>query len=319
MLKFISKKMALQWLILFALLAFALFSIITKSQIANAAGMPFLFKNFALSFAQNQLIGKIFIIFILLFQLILIQYYYKKNEYATKKSVLPACFFLAILLLTNSLTIISPVFFTLFFFLIIISINFTAGTETLKNNIFLSGLLIAFSTGFDISSIVLLFLVIATLIINQFSRIKEIGILLFGFLLLYYFFFSFYFFKDNLREWLFTFQEIKFMGVFSSAISNMGVRLFSIISLSIVYLLFILRFKLLSDTKVVIQRNRIVTLNTRAILMLACIFIAGLPYPLVLGYLFVHLSVYLAMTAQEKSPLFINELITILTLVALWL
>ena len=319
MLKFISKKIAIQWLILFALLALVLFTIITKSQISDAAGMPFLFKNFARSFAKNELIGKIFIIFILLFQLILIQYYYRKNEYATKKSVLPACFFLAILLLTNSLIIISPVFFTLFFFLIIISINFTTGTETLKNNIFISGLLIALSTGFDISSIVLLFLVIATLVINQFSRIKEIGILLFGFVLLYFYFFTFYFFKNNLHDWLFTFQEIKFMGVFSSPISKMGVTLFSIISLSVVYLLFILRFKLLSDTKVVIQRNRIVTLNTRAILMLTCIFVSGVSYPLVLGYLFVHLSIYLAMTAQEKSPLFINELITILTLVALWL
>jgi hypothetical protein len=91
------------------------------------------------------------------------------------------------------------------------------------------------------------------------------------------------------------------------------------IGLGVVYLFFIIRFRLLSDAKVVIQRNKIVTLNTRAVLMFACIFISSSAYPVVLGYFFVHLSVYLAMTAYEKNPLFINELITILTLVALWL
>ena len=319
MLKYLSKKITLQWIILLALLAFASFTIITKSQIAEATGTPFLFKNFAHLFTQHEFIGKGFVIFILLLQLILIQYYYTKNEYATRNSVLPGCFFLSILLLTNSLIIISPFFFTLFFFLIIISINFTAGPDTLKNNVFLAGILIALSTGFDISSIVLLFLVMATLIINQFYRIKEIGILFFGFFLLYFYFFSFNFFRDTLPEWLLTFQEIKFLGIFNSIIANKGLTLFSSISLGVVYLFFILRFKFSSDTKVVIQRNRIVTLNTRAILMLACIFISSSTFPMALGYLFVHIAIYLAMLSQEKSTFFLNELITILTLVALWL
>jgi hypothetical protein len=319
MLKFLSKKIAFQWIIVLGLLALALYTVITKSHVAIEAGTPFLFKNFAGFFSKYIFFGKAIIIIVLLFQIILLQYYFRKHEYATRNSLLPACFFLSILLLTKSLIIISPFFFTLFFFLIVISIDFTGSAERLKNNAFWAGLIIALATGFDISSIVLLFIVMVTLIINQFSRIKEVGILLFGFTLLYLYFFSFNFFIDNLPEWLQTFQEIKFLGVLNSKIGNMSLALFSMISLGIVYMVFIIRFKLLSEGKIALQRKRVFDLNIMAILMMVCLVISNSSYPVVLGYLSVHLSVYLAMTAQEKSPLLINEWITIITLVALCL
>ncbi|MCL1850841.1 MAG: hypothetical protein FWF70_05505 [Bacteroidetes bacterium] len=319
MLKFISRKIAFQWIIFLGLFMFAIYTVITKSQLASAEGTPFLFQSFVRFFSQYEYFGKGIIIAVLLFQILFLEYYFKINEFVAKNSLLPACFYLSILLLSKSLTIISPFFFTLFFSLIIISIDFTGNVENLKNNVFRSGAIIALATGFDICSIVLLFSVIATLLINQFSRIKEIGILIFGFVLLYLYIFSFYFFTDNLYEWLMTFQQIKIAGILSSNIPNMTRTLLTAIGLSIVYISFLIRFKLLNDSKIVIQRNRVITLNTRAILMLVCLLLSSSNYPVVLGYLFVHLSIYLAMLAQERNPLYINELITIITLVALWL
>jgi len=248
------------------------------------------------------------------------QYYYKKNEYASKTTLLPACFYLSILLLTKSLTAISPFFFSLFFFLIIICLDFAGTSVKLKNNVFWTGMLIALATCFDISSVILLILMIVTLVINQYSQIKEIGILLFGFGILYFYFFFYYFLTSNFKEWLFSFQEIKIMGVLNSNIANFPLlTLCSLVALCIIYIFFIVKFKLMSDVKVVKQRDRIVTLNTRAFLMVACIFISNSSYPNILGYLFVHISIYLAMLAQEKSPLYINELITIIMIAALWL
>ena len=319
MFKFINKHIAFQWVLFLGLLAFSLYKIFTEAQLTDTQGTAFLFINFAQFFSHYQFIGKGIIIFVLILQVVFLQFYFSKNEYSSKTSLLPACFYLSILLLTKSLTIISPFFFTLFFFLIIICIDFTESTIKIKNNVFWSGILIAFATCFDISSIIILFLLIATLIINQFSRIKEIGILLFGFLLLYFYFFSFYFLANNLNEWVLVFKQIKTLEVLNSNIVNFSFALSSWITLGVIYIFFIIRFKLLSEAKVVILRNRIVTLNTRAILMIACIFISNSTYPFVLGYLFVHLSIYLAMLAQEKSPLLINELIALITLVALWL
>jgi len=319
MFKFINKHIAFQWVLFLGLLAFSLYKIFTEAQLTDTQGTAFLFINFAQFFSHYQFIGKGIIIFVLILQVVFLQFYFSKNEYSSKTSLLPACFYLSILLLTKSLTIISPFFFTLFFFLIIICIDFTENSAKIKNNVFWSGILIAFATCFDVSSIILLVLLIATLIINQFSRIKEIGILLFGFVLLYVYVFAFYFFTNNLNEWILTFHQISILGILNSNLDNLSLALFSWISLGIIYIFFIIRFKLLSESKIVIQRTRVVTLNTRALLMIVCIFISNSTYPFALGYLFVHISIYIAMLAQEKSPLFIHELITILALVALCL
>jgi hypothetical protein len=318
MLKFVYKKVALQWVILFGLLAIALFTIITKTNVSHEEGSAFLFIGFTNFFSQHEFLGKGIIIITLLLHLVFIQYYYIKNEYA-KNSLLPACYYLSILLLTNSLTIISPLFFTLLFFIIIISINYTENLINIKNNLFWIGLIIAFATCFDQSSVVLLLLVIITLIINQYSRLIEIAILLLGFFLIYFYFFSYYFFVDQLKEWISTFQQMRFLGLLNSTIPNPLLMFISLVGLGLIYIYFIVRFKLSSDAKVMIQRKKILTLNTRAVLMIVCLFISNTTYPGILGYIFVHLSIYLALLAQEKSPLFSNEVVTILTFVLLWL
>jgi len=319
MLKYLSRKIALQWIILLGLFALALFTILTKSQVVNLEGAPFLFQNFVCLFAQYEYLGKGIIIAGLCLQILLLQYYFRTREYAAKNSLLPTCFYLSILLLTKSLIFISPFFFTLFFLLIIISINFTGSSVKLKNNVFWAGIIIACASAFDTSSIILIFLVIVMLIINQYSRIKEIGILLFGFLLLYFYFFAFHFFINDLNDWILTFKQIKIMEILSTPVKNMTIPLISLLVLTIIYLFFIIKFKLLSDAKIMILRNRVITLNAISILILFCLLLSNSSYPDVLGYLFVSISIYLAMLAQEKSSLFMNEIITLITLIALWL
>jgi hypothetical protein len=318
MLKYLNKKIALQFVIFLGLFAFSVYTIITKSQVFDSAGTPFLFQSFARILSHYKYVGRGIVVAVLVFQLIFIQYYFKINEYSAKNSFLPACFYLAILLLRKSLITISPFFFTLSFFLIIISIDLTETSIKLKNNLFWAGTVIALATAFDISGIILFVIAVVTLIINQFSRIKEIGILIFAFLLLYFYFFSFHFFTNNLNEWLLTFQQMKIMSVWSIPVTDRSLTTFSLISLGLIFLFFIIKFKLVNDSKLLTQRSKIFTLNIRATLMIVCIFISNSSYPEVLGYLFVHLSIYLAMLAQEKSPWFLNEFITIITFVALW-
>jgi hypothetical protein len=319
MLKFISKKITIQWFLLFGLLAIAIYTIITKAQVTNIEGGAFLFKSFARLFSKYELLGKTLVILILLCQIILLQFYFRKNDFSVKNNLLPACFYISILLLTKSLVIISPFFFTLLFFLIIISTNYTGNAITLKNNAFWVGMLIAIATCFDLSSIILLIIGIITLVINHFSKMKEIGVLVFGFILVYFYFFSFHFFINNHNEWLLTFQQIRILGILDMGILTRNTTLITLFTLPFLYLYFILRCKIINDSKVVIQRKRIITLNTSAVLMMVCILISNSSYPHILGYLFIHIAVYLALLAQERSPVYFNELITIVTFVVLCL
>jgi len=319
MLKFINKKSAFQWVLFLGLFAYSVYTIVTKTQLTNEQGTTFLYKNFAQFFFKYELFGKGILIAVLLLQVLLFQYCSIKNEFTIKNSLLPTCFYLMILLFTNLLVAISPLFFTLLFLIITITINYTSTSAKLKNNVFLIGMLIALATCFDLSSIILLFLVAITLFINQFFKIKEIGILFFGFMLVYFYFFSYYFFTSNLNEWLLTFQQIQISGIFNSGILKDTSAPIRLIFLSILYLFFIMRARIISESKVMVQRKKLITLNMWSILMLACLFISNSTYPQVLGYLFVPISIYLVIFVQEKNPFYINEIITLVTLIVLWL
>jgi len=322
MLKWLNRKIAFQWILFLGLLAFAVYTIVTQTQVANGQGAPFLYQSFADFFSAYEFLGKGIILAILLFQITFLQYYAIKNEFAAKNSLLPVCFYLAILLLTKSLITISPLFFTLMFFLIMISINYSASSVKLKNSVFWTGLLIAFATCFDLSSLILIALVVATLLINQFFKIKEIGILLFGFTLPYFYFFSYHLLTDNYCEWIATFHQIKILGIFNKEIFSRTLILIALIFLGILYTYFIIRSRLISESKIVIQRKKNITLNIYAALMVVCLFISNTTYPYILGYLFVPLSIYLATLSKERNPLYINELTTIITfatLIVLWL
>jgi len=319
MLKFINNNITIQWILVIFLVAFSLFTIFTKSQFANIEKNAFIFISFSNLFTQHIILGKILLVIILLLQIFLLQYFFRKNDFISKFSLLPSCFYLSILLLTKSLAIISPFFFTLLFFLIIISTNYTAPSAQLKNNAFWVGMMIALGTAFDTSSIILLLLAIITLIINHFSKMKEVGILIFGFSLVYLYFFSYHFFMNNLNEWLISFQQIQILEILNKKNFMHPITIISLIVLGITYSYFIIRTKLISDSKVVLVRKKVVSLNTWALMLIVCVFLSNSSYPRCLGYLFVPISIYLTMLAQERNPLYINELVTFITLLTIWL
>jgi len=318
MLKFINRKIVFQWVLLLVLLVISVYTVSTRSQMADMQGNVFLYMYFANFFLQYPFLGKGIIILLLLLQIILLQFYFRKNEYADKNTLLPACIYLSILLLTNSLTIIFPFFFTLLFFLIIISIGNSISLTNIINSAFWSGVTIAVAACFDISSILLLILMAYLLIVNHFSKIREMGILCFGFTLVIFYFFAYYFFTNHLDEWIATFQQVRILRILKESILHNSLPIISLIVLGIIYTFFIVKAKLLSDVKVMVQRRRISIFNIFSIGMVACLFISNSAYPHILGYLFIPISIYLSIIIQEKNSFFYHEIITVLTLAALW-
>ena len=317
MLKFINKRIAFQWIILVGLFSLALFKIFSQSQIINVDGNMFLFKSFASFFSQHLLFGKIVLSFLLVFQIILLQLFYSKNDLSSKFSLLPACFFLIGMLITKSLTDISPSFFTTLFLLVNVSIEQEVSSDKLKRNIFWMGVTIAIATAFDQNSIVLVFLAMTTLFINQFSKFKEIAILFFGFILVYIYISSYYFLTNQLYVWIEHFSEIKIMKIIDKNLFSNPFHIVSVLVISILYIYFIIRIKLIGDTKVVVQRKRIFTLNIWALLLLFCFFLSNSSLTKGFNYLLVPISIYLAFFSKEKNPFFINEIVTIVIFIAL--
>jgi hypothetical protein len=171
----------------------------------------------------------------------------------------------------------------------------------------------------DFSGVILLVLVVITLFINQFFKIKEIAILLFGFVLVYFYFFSYYFFTDNLCEWMLSFKNIHILGIFDDKLFTRTSTIISLVFLSILYVFFMIRTAVISESKSVAIRKKTFTLNTWSALMIACLFISNSTYPYVLGYFFVPISGYLSIFSQARNPFYFNELITLSVLLVLWL
>jgi len=319
MFKFFNRNIAIQWFIFFGLLLFSIYTIFDKAVVVYEDNATLLYEYFFHFYSLHPLFVKSIITVMLMLQVSLIQLFFIKSEVFTlKNSLFPSCFYLSILLLTKTFEHISPIFFTILFYTIVISINYSTSSVRLKNHVFWSGILIALATCFDKSSIVLFAMVVSTLFINQYFKIKEIAILVFGFLLVYLYYFAFIFLSDNLHEWL-LFEGVRILGGWDTDILFQPEAIISLSGLFVLYNYYMIRTKLISDSKVVVVRKKIFTLNIWSLLMIACIFISNSSYPYVLGYLFVPISAYLAILSQEKNPFFMNEIITIATLFLLWL
>jgi hypothetical protein len=171
----------------------------------------------------------------------------------------------------------------------------------LKNNALLAGTLIALSICFDHSGIILLIIVITILFINQFSIIKEIAIMLMAFTLVYFYFFSYYFFTDQLNLWFDSFQQIKILGFLEDENPMRLISKIALSCLSVFYIYFMIRTRFICESKVVVVRKRVITLNTWSILILGCLFISNSTFPYILGYIFVPITLYLSILAQERN------------------
>ena len=84
------------------------------------------------------------------------------------------------------------------------------------------------------------------------------------------------------------------------------------------FVYFIIRTTFIGNAKIMVQRKKIVTLNTWASLLLFSLFLSNSTFPFALGYLIVPISIYLAFLSKEKNPIFINEIITVITFIILF-
>ena len=71
----------------------------------------------------------------------------------------------------------------------------------------------------------------------------------------------------------------------------------------------LVRLKMLFDNKLVIIRQRYITLNFLFLTLVVMMFLSNIPFPYTMGYLFVPLSFYFTAIISDKRISFIKEVV----------
>lgn len=317
--KLLNRNRGFQIAILVGLLGGIVFQLITKSHLVDSPNYTFFFKSFAQFVSNHPIIGKSIIFAVLIIQLIFLQSYFWRNDFVAKKSFFPSIYYLVLLLCSNAIVEITPIFFTTLAFIICLSFDLQTHQTKVKNNVFFAGVIIALFSYFDIAISLITLLIISSLIINQFTKLKEIFILFLGFLITHIYVITYCFFTHNLEFFISQLQQIQWFGVFRFDFQFTYIKTISLIIITLLYLYFIIRTKVQSESKVVVQRKRILTLNVISVIWITAVFINSSCIPISKGYFFVPFSLYLGILSQDRSKFLINEIVTCLTIVCLCL
>lgn len=320
MFKFLNKYIPLLWLVFVTLFFVSIYCIVTKSCVLYSYNHYYLFSSFFKILNESYFIRIAVVILNLVLQLLLISAFLSQSRFIAPNSPYPSIFYLALLLVTNSLITITPIFFTNTILLIILCLNVNYDNESrTKRNIFFTGILVALGCCFDFAFIVTLLFVIISLMINLYSKIRHIMILLSGFIILITYIFSYYLFTDSLDIFQNYFTQISLFYIFNSTLTYPSLRITFFVVAFFASWVVILKISQAFESKIVAMRKRFITLQILYVVLFLSFLFCTLNYPLYLQYLIVPLACFFVALAQLPSRLFINELLVLFVFLGLCL
>lgn len=319
MYKFFNKNLIVQTIIMVALIIFSIFIIFGNITMEVPSGVDPLYQ-FLYSLLYNQTgVLRTVVILSLIIQVVMLQLVFKKNNFLDSASLFPAIWFLAYLIAGNFLQEISPLFFVNFIIVFLLYLNINYESVSIKNSVFLSGICVGISFFIDFTSFLLLFFVIFSLVINRFSKGKDIFIAIFGLLIPIIYFFSYGFFTDNLLMIIPTFQDFHFFGITSFFSDFKLVDLFFMILLVIILFYATVSLRISFSNKLIVMRKRLITINILTIVLFLAFLLSGNHYPHLLLYLLIPVSIYFPLIQDNKKRWIFNDVILLLLLIVLWL
>lgn len=320
MFKFLNKRVGLQWFVFVALFATCLYFIIVKSFVPDDCGSHCLAFPFFQLLHDSPIFRIVVSILNLCLQLLLLDRFLSKSKINVKDSPYPGIFLLALLLATRTLTELSPIFFTNTLLIAILALNANTDNDFItKRNIFFTGILIALGCCFDYAFIITLLFFIVSLIVNLYSKIRHIMILLSGFLILTCYVFCFYLFTDTLFVLTENISTYSALTLFESHTHYPPVR---IVFFSLAFLfswIMLANISRVFESKVVEMRKRLITLQILYVIQFFALLLCTVDYPFYLQYLIVPLSCFFVSFAQTPNRFFINELIVLIIFLGLCL
>ncbi|MCR4965536.1 MAG: hypothetical protein K6A41_07745 [Bacteroidales bacterium] len=317
---YLNKNTIIQLIASAGLLIWAIISIITQMQIMPPDHQAFLYKAVYPFLANNVWSYKTLAIILLIFSTLMVQRFFSISSFAENTTYMPMVFFLLLLNLNHSFTIFTPVFITIATtaFLIMMNSENEHG-YSISNRMFSSGLIIGITTLFDYNAVWLMLLMIIVLITTRISKLKEILILLIGFLFIYIYLFTYGFVTDKTTEIFAVFNDFQFFTIIHHVTAWNWLNWLMIAVLAGTILIFIFACKIYFDNKVVALRKRFVT---HIFLIISCIIIGIFsPYetPQALPYVLLPTSILFALTSLIERRKWLHDIFIIGTCILLWL
>ena len=318
MFRFIQSKLFLQLVCVLALLTWAVLQFIGATHIVQVPSSSSFWQ--MLSPLQNHYGGMIAVIsFGLLLQILLTDVYYFRGGFGDNHHLMVCIWFLLILCCGGYVSELSPVWLTNLMLAIIISLNFDYDSGNLKSKDLLSGILTGVASLFYPPMVFVAFFVISSLIINRFSKYKDIIVYILGILLVCIYIFSFYFISNRLPELYQFVSGIRFYNTF--AMTEMySWQVMVLIATTVVSLLYAtIVLKIQYDSKTVILRKRLITIHLITMSCLLLMVFSPFDIHQAVGFLIIPMSLYYSMLSQMKEHTFINDIMMLIFAVALCL
>lgn len=318
MFRFIQSRLFFQAVGIVAVLAWAVVQLVTSAQYVPLSSPVMYWPSIAP--IQGSYVAMCLIIaFGLLLQMVLVDVYFFRGGFGDSHHLMLVLWFLLIVCCGGFVAQLSPVWMSNIVLAIIISLNFDYDKGNLKNKDFLSGMLTAVASLFYPPMLFVAFFVVSSLIINRFSKYKDIIVYFLGILTIYLYVFCFYFFTDRLSELGEMLMEVRFYNTFAATAvySWKEIVLLSATFLSLLYCFFILKIQY--DNKPVLLRKRLVTIHLITFSMLMMMIFSPFDIHQSVGFLLIPFTLYYAMLSQMKEHPFVNDLMMLIFVVALCL
>ena len=319
MFKFLNKNLIFQTILLIALLSYSGWLIFAKLHVVVPPGISTLSSALLSLMTVKPLLMKIIVLLTLLFQLILFQHLFRRNNLTEGTLLWPSIFYLSMLIGSNAFLQVTPVFFINLIVLLLLLLNSEYDASSIKNRVFFSGILIGIGFFMDFGTALLLVFITISLIINRFSKTKDIFLSLFGFLIPLIYFCSYFFFTDQLDILGSSISKFSFFGFINSigllTIQNMIFLGFTTVGL----LYFIITLSVTFSQKLIVLRRRLAVINVLTASLFVLSFVSFEYYPQIFAWLFIPMSIYFSLITQIKKNWVIHDLIILISIILLCL
>ncbi|MBO4655246.1 MAG: hypothetical protein J5644_06850 [Bacteroidales bacterium] len=318
MFRFIQSRLIVQFMTLFAVVAWAAYMLVTSTIMVQP---PFQlnFWRCMLPLQQSYAAMCILLVLFLLLQTLLTDIYFFRGGFGDSHHLMVALWYLLLLCCGGFVSEFSPVCLSNLVLAMMITLNFDYDRGNLKNKDLVSGMLTGIASLFYPPMVFVAFFVIASLVINRFSKYKDIVVYLLGILTVYLYVFCYFFFSDSLPELTAMLSGLRFYNTFAvtTVYSWREIVLLSAAVLSLLYAVFIL--KIHYGNKPLLLRKRLLTIHLITITTLLLMVFSPFDIHQAMGFMLIPFTLYYAMLSQMKEHPVVNDVMMLIFAVALCL
>lgn len=318
MFKFIQSKLFLQIVILLTLATLAVYQLVTSTRFLSPADSHFLW-NILLPLQNHYAAMGIMVGIGLLLQMTLADLYFFRGGFGETHHLMGLVFFLLISVCGSFTANFSPIWMTNLILAVIIFINFDYDSGNVKNKDLFSGILIGIGSLYYLPMIFLSFFVVSSLIVNKYSKYKDVIAFFIGLLLVCLYVVCYYFLTD---QWSVMCGLVAGKGFYDTFASTpvftwREIVLLAATVVSLLYALFVV--KSYYDNKQILLRKRLLTIHLMLLTMLLIMIFSPFDIHQSMGFLLIPMTLYFTMLSQLKSHRLVNDFMILVFLVALCL